>query len=139
MKVMICYDGSDLGDRAIEKTIELFKSAKPDIILLTVAEEPSDASLENEEISTEVEHQAHDVLRKAAENVSKHGLEVDAMLAVGRPKNMIMDAINKKNPDIVVVTRQKKSKLTRHFISSVSGHLVRDASCHLLIFGPENL
>ena len=139
MKVMICYDGSELGDKAIEKTIELFGAVKPDIILLTVAEEPSDASLENEEITEEVEHQAHDVLRKAAENVSKHGLEVDAMLAVGRPKKMIMDAINKKNPDIVVVTRQKKSALTRHFIASVSGHLVRDASCHLLIFGPENL
>ena len=139
MKVMICYDGSELGDRAIEKTIELLGAAKPDIVLLTIAEEPLDASLENEEITEEVEHQAHGVLRKAAESISKHGLEVDAMLAVGRPKSMIIDAIDKKNPDIVVVTRQKKSKLTRHFIASVSGHLVRDASCHLLIFGPENL
>lgn len=139
MKIMICYDGSELGDKGIDKTIELFKALKPEIILLTVAEEPLDASSENEDISEEVEHQSHDVLQRTAEKIAKHGLEVDAMLAVGRPKKMILNAINTKKPDICVVTRQVKSSMLDQFIGSVSAHLVREAGCHLLIFGPKNL
>jgi len=139
MKIMICYDGSELGDKAIDKTIELFKPLKPEIILLTVAEEPLDASSVHEDIAEEVRSQARDVMMKAAEGISGHALEVDAMLAVGRPKDMIISAIDKKKPDIVVVTRQRKSALTKHFISSVSGHLVRNAACHLLIYGPDAL
>ena len=137
MKVMVCYDGSDTAHEGLERAVGYFKALKPEIILLTVTGEALDASLESEEVFDELEKEQHDVLKKAAEWVTSQGLDVDAMLAEGKPHQMIMDAIDKKSPDVVVVARQTKSKFVQTFLGSVSAYLVRHAPCHLLIMGPE--
>ena len=137
MKVMVCYDGSDAAHSALERAVDYFKGKKPEIILLTVTGESLDASMENEEIFEKLEQEQHDVLKKAAEWVTSQGLDVDAMLAEGKPGPMILKAIEKKSPDVVVVARQTKSSFMQAFLGSVSAYLVRHASCHLLIMGPE--
>ena len=137
MKVMVCYDGSETAHTALERTVDYFKAKKPEIILLTVTGEALDASMENEEVFETLEREQQDVLKKAAQWVSSQGLEVDAMLAEGKPGPMIVEAIKKKSPDVVVVARQTKSRFMQAFLGSVSAYLVRHASCHLLIMGPE--
>ncbi|MDH3974380.1 MAG: universal stress protein [Deltaproteobacteria bacterium] len=137
MKVMICYDGSDVAHEGLEKAIEYFKPQKPEIILLTVTGEALDASMENEEVFEKLEEEQHSVLKEAAEWVASHGLDVDAVLAEGKPQQMIMDAIDKKSPDIVVIARQRKSRFMQHFLGSISAYLVRHAPCHLMIMGPD--
>ncbi len=137
MKVMVCYDGSDKSHEALEKAVNYFKALKPEIILLTVTGEVLDASMESEEIFKTLESEQHEVLKKAAEWVAAQGLDVDAMLAEGKPGPMIMNAIEKKSPDIVVVARQTKSKFMQTFLGSVSAYLVRHAPCNLMIMGPD--
>ncbi len=137
MKAMVCDDGSDAAHSALERAVDYFKGKKPEIILLTVTGEALDASMENEEIFDKLEREQQDVLKKAAEWVTSQGLDVDAMLAEGKPGPMILEAIDKKSPDVVVVARQTKSRFMQAFLGSVSAYLVRHASCHLLIMGPE--
>ena len=137
MKVMVCYDGSEAAHSALERTVDYFKAKKPEIILLTVTGEALDASMESEEVFDKLEKEQHDVLKKAAEWVASQGLDVDAVLAEGKPAPMILEAIAKKSPDVVVVARQTKSRFMQAFLGSVSAYLVRHASCHLLIMGPE--
>lgn len=137
MKVMICYDGSEVAHEGLERAIEYFKAKKPQIILLTATGEALDASMENEEVFEKLEEEQHNVLKEAAEWVASHGLEVDAVLAEGKPQQMIMDAIEKHKPDVVVVSRQKKSRFMQHFLGSVSAYLVRHAPCHLMIMGSD--
>jgi len=137
MKVMICYDGSDVAHEGLEKAIEYFKAQKPSIILLTATGEALDASMENEEVFEQLEEETHNILKEAAEWVASQGLEVDAVLAEGKPQQMIMDAIEKHSPDVVVVSRQKKNRFMQNFIGSVSAYLVRHAPCHLMIMGPD--
>lgn len=137
MKVMICYDGSEVAREGLERAVEYFKGQKPSIILLTATGEALDASMENEEVFEKLEEEQHNVLKEAAEFIASRGLEVDAVLAEGKPQQMIMDAIDKHKPDVVVVSRQKKSGLMQHFLGSVSAYLVRHAPCHLMIMGPD--
>ena len=137
MKVMICYDGSEVAHEGLERAIEYFKAQKPEIVLLTVTGEAMDASMENEEVFEKLEAEKHSILKEAAEAVAAHGLEVDAVLAEGKPQQMIMDAIEKHSPDVVVVSRQKKNKFMQNFLGSVSAYLVRHAPCHLMIMGPD--
>lgn len=137
MKILVCYDGSDDAQAALEYAIETFKSQKPEVTLLTVTEGPQDASMVNSAITDEVDHEGHNILKKGAEWVSGHGLDVDAVLAHGESREMIMETITKKNPDLVVVARQRRSDFMRHFLSSVSAYLVRHASCNLLVTGPK--
>ena len=133
MKILICYDGSPASHMAMEKTIEFFKQRKPEIILVTVVEQPLDASLENEDIFDKWRQERHIELKKASSFISDHGLNVDSILAVGDPRKMILEIINKKLPDLVVVARRGKTEMEKMLLGSVSAFLVRHSTRPMLI------
>ncbi|MFQ5586707.1 MAG: universal stress protein [Thermodesulfobacteriota bacterium] len=134
MKIMYCHDGSERGQASLDKALDIFKCDRPDVILLCVAEDVLDASLVDDAISEEYESEQKAVMRKAAERVAGAGLEVDVIMATGEPRQMIMEAIAKQSPDIVIVARREKSAI---FHKSVSAYLVKNAGCHLFIMGPS--
>lgn len=133
MKIMICYDGSEGSHRAMEQTVSYFKALSPEIILVTVVEPPLDASLENEEVFERWRNNRHDELMDASKWIAEHGLEVDAILAVGDPRKMLIDAIDKKSPDLVVAARRGKTEMEKMILGSVSAFLVRHSSKPMLI------
>lgn len=133
MKIMVCYDGSDRSRNALEKALELFKDQKPDIIILLVAEEPLDASVENEEVFEEWQKECHDLLNEVAKDVTQLGLEVDAILATGDPRTMIMEAIANKAPDLVVMAKRGKGGVKNALMGSVSTYVLRQAHCPVLV------
>lgn len=104
MKILICYDGSESAQSALEKSVAMFKQVKPEIILVTVAEEPADASSHDEEAFEEWRAKREADLLQAAEWVNAKGLDADAILAVGDPRKMLVEAVSKKQPDLVVLT-----------------------------------
>jgi nucleotide-binding universal stress UspA family protein len=136
MKIMFCHDGTDHSTVAMIRIVNYFKSQTPDMVLLCVSEDILDASQESDSISDEYTTELREVLRQAAEWVSGNGLEVDVIMANGEPRQMIMEAIEKKSPDLVVVARREKSLLESVFRKSVSAYLVKNAGCDLLILGP---
>ena len=133
MKILVCFDGSDKAKHALNKTLELFKGQNPDMMILLVAEEPLDASMENEEVYEEWQKECHDLLNEAARDVTQLGLEVDAILATGDPRKMIMEAIENKAPDLVVVAKRGKGSVKDALLGSVSTYVVRQAKCPVLV------
>ena len=136
MKIMFCHDGAERTQKALEKTVEYFKPLKPDMVLMCVAEDVLDTSLEDERITDEYKKEHSDVMHEAAEWVVGNGLEVHVILASGDPRRMIVEAVEKQSPDIVVVARKEKSELAGVFSRSLSAYLVKHVGCHLLIMGP---
>jgi len=134
MKIMICHDGSQNAQNALEKTLTLFKSMKPEIILLTVVDEPHDASWASEEVFKPWKEARETLLREKAKEISSQGFAVDAMLATGDPRQMILEAAKKKNPDILIVGKRGAGRLPKMTLGSVSAFLVRHALCPVLIF-----
>jgi len=133
MKIMICYDGSEGAQRAMEKAIEIFKPLMPEVIVLTVIEPPLDASSHNEEAFAEWRRERQKDLDKAADWLVMHGLEVDAILAEGDPRTMIMETIKAKSPDVVVVGKRGVGRLKEIVLGSVSAYLTRHANRPLLV------
>lgn len=103
MKMLVCHDGSEIAQSALEKSVAMFKSEKPEIILVTVVEEPADASSYDEAAFEEWRAEREADLNEAAEWVTKQGLDVDAVMAVGDSRKMLVEAIRRKTPDIVVI------------------------------------
>ena len=136
MKILFCHDGTDRGHEALERAVNHFKGQKPDMVLLCVSDSVGDASMELDAISEEYENEHKEVMRRSAGWVTSQGLEVDVMLASGDPRKMIMQAIEKKDPDIVVISRREKSTIESVFRKSVSAYLVKNAACNLFIMGP---
>ncbi len=137
MKIMFCHDGSDNGHMAMERAINHFKEHKPEVILLCVSEDVVDASMEVDAITEEYQKEKKEVLDKSAKWCAEHGMEVDVMMAIGDPRKMIVEAINRKSPNVVVVARKEKSSRESVFRKSVSAYLIKNAGCHLFIMGPE--
>jgi nucleotide-binding universal stress UspA family protein len=136
MKIMFCHDGTDHSNVAMIRVMNYFKPLKPDVVLLCVSEDILDASQESDAISDEYTSELSEVLRQAGEWLSGNGLEVDIMMANGEPRQMIMEAVEKKSPDLVVIARREKSLLESVFRKSISAYLVKNAGCDLLILGP---
>jgi len=133
MKIMFCYDGSEISHKALEKTLEYFGPMKPEIMIMSVAEQPLDASMENEEIFEEWKRKRHFEVREEADWVADRGFEVDVVLAVGDAREMIIETIARKNPDLVVIGRRGISEMKRMILGSVSAYIVRHAERPVLV------
>jgi nucleotide-binding universal stress UspA family protein len=136
MKILVCYDGSDKADAALDKAIKLFAHLKPQIILVTVVEEPLDASSNVEDSFEEWRASREKELQQAAEKLAQSGLEVDAILAVGNPRKMLVEAINKRQPDILVITSRPPKGGVRfgNVTVSVSDYLLHHIdACPVLV------
>ena len=133
MKIMVCHDGSKQSQEALEKAVKLFRCEKPEVVLITVVEEPLDAT-SMDETSFEKWRSARDgELKKAANWVADNGFNVDALLAVGDPRKMILEAAESKSPDILVVARRGAGIIEKMVLGSVSAYLVRHAACPVLV------
>ena len=133
MKIMVCHDGSERSQEALERTVALFKAQKPEVIIVTVVEEPLDATSMDEESFEKWRSRRDQDLKNAANWVVGQGLDVDAILAVGDPRKMITEAAANKNPDILVVARRGAGLLEKMALGSVSAYLIRHAECPVLV------
>lgn len=136
MKILICHDGSDKAQSALDKCLTLFGQQKPQIILVTVVEEPLDASSHVEESFEQWRAQRETELRQAAERVTAQGFDVDAILAVGDPRKMLVAAVNKRMPDLLVITSRPPKGGVRfgNVTVSVSDYLLRHIDvCPVLV------
>lgn len=134
MKILVCYDGSENAQDALNRTVEMFRALRPEVILLTVVDVPLDASIDSEDVFHKWKEQRHDTLQNAAKDVVAHGLDVDAILAIGDPREMILETVKEKNPDILVLGKRGGGGLTGMVLGSVSAYLVRHAKCPVLVF-----
>jgi len=133
MKIMVCHDGSPRAQDALERTVELFKDTGPELVLVTVVEPPLDATSVDEDSFDKWKSKRDEDLKKGAEWVASHGLNVDAILAIGDPRKMIVEAAEQKNPDILVVARRGVSVLDKMVLGSVSAYVVRHAHCPVIV------
>jgi len=138
MKVMFCHDGEERGQKALEVAVEFFKPHKADMILLCVNDDIADASMEVDSLTEEFQREHKAILDKSAQWVAEHGMDVDVIMATGDPREMVVAAIEKKKPDVVVVARKQKSAKESVFRKSLSAYLVKNAGCHLFIMGPQD-
>ena len=133
MKLLFCHDTSKAAQGALDETLKYFSCQRPEIILLTVVEGPLDASMENEGIFDELEKDIRNKHRKIAEGISKAGFDVDAIVATGDSRTMIMEATKNKAPDIIVVGKRGSGLVKEMILGSVAAYVVRHAPCPVLV------
>lgn len=136
MKMLICHDGSEIAQSALEKSIAMLKCERPEIILVTVVEEPADASSHDEALFEEWRAKREADLQEAANWVVKQGFNVDVLVAIGDPRKMLVQAVRNKKPDIVVITSRPPKGGIRfgNITVSVSDYLIHHIDeCPVLI------
>ena len=136
MKILICHDGSEIAQAALEKSIAMFRCERPEVILAAVVAEPADASSYDDAAFEELRATKEADLKEAANWVIKQNLDVVVVVAIGDPRKMLVEAVKKKKPDIVVIASRPPEGGVRfgNITASVSDYLIHHIKdCPVLI------
>jgi nucleotide-binding universal stress UspA family protein len=148
VEIMIAYDDSRNAKLALAQTVTLFRELNPLIILICVAEEPRDASDENEALFRGEYAELKAGAERAAAVALEEGISVEVIMAEGDPRKMILRATKERAPDLLVVSRRSNEpdgglvarslsalvdEIDYMTFGSVSSFLARRVECPLLI------
>lgn len=134
MKIMVCHDGSGNAQKALDQAVDLFKAVKPEIIIVSVVEGASDASMINEELFDNQKAERREQLKLVADRLAGCCCDVDLILATGDARKMLLEAVNQKNPDILVIGKRGGGVIKDMVLGSVSAYLIRHAKCPVMVF-----
>jgi nucleotide-binding universal stress UspA family protein len=137
-KILLAYDGSQEGKRALLETADLATFLQAETHLLAVATMPPSLFLTEgfvpEELLEEEKKRSQGVLDEGIRNLRDRGFNAMGHLAVGEPVEEICRLAKSVGADLVVVGHnQKTSFAARWWKGSVGATLLDHAPCSILI------
>ncbi|XP_073004480.1 universal stress protein A-like protein [Typha latifolia] len=73
------------------------------------------------------------ILEKAKEICSRRGVITETTTEVGDPKEVICEAVDKLNIDLLILGSNSRGALERFFVGSVSNYCLHNANCPVLV------
>ena len=137
-KILVGFDGSKAGEKALDYAIGIAKRFGAKLYVLHVIEEGKiaiapDSSMYPALIDT-MERQGRDLLNKAVERAKSLGVEAEGLLEIGTDAaDTIINTANNLNVDLIVVGSRGLKGLTRFLLGSVSEKVVRYANRPVLV------
>jgi len=137
-KILLAYNGSDEGKRALVECAELANFLGAETHLLAVATMPPSLFLTEgfvpEELLQEEKKRMQQILDEGIRNLSGKGFNSAGHLAVGEPVEEICRCAKDLDADLIVLGHnQKTSFASRWWKGSVGASLLDHAPCSILI------
>jgi nucleotide-binding universal stress UspA family protein len=139
-KVLLAYDGSIEGRRALREGAKLAQFCGAEVFLLAVVETASSvASLDGGVmISMDDQYAAYEsILAEGAERLKSMGFTPTARLGMGAPGPEIVGVAEEIDANLVVVGHRPKGPLARWLFGNVGTYLVRHLRCSVLVAQTE--
>ena len=132
MRLVVGYDGSQAGRRALERAATLATDGD-DVVVVAAAE--AHARTEISETGAHLDpseiQRRRDDLDDAQAFLKQHGIAAQTVEAQGDPGAVIVEAA--ENADLVVVGSRGLNPLQRMLLGSVSAKVVNRAHCDVLV------
>ena len=137
-RILVGYDGSENGERALKRGIELAKQSKGDLRIVVVADTMSYATYAtggmyrtfNEKTKENAENLASGALQTAKAAGIRNAY---ASEAEGQPADMILTLATEYKVDLIIIGRRGMRGLARFLMGSVSTAVINHAKCDVLI------
>ena len=139
-KVLLAYDGSIEGRRALREGAKLAQLCHAEVFLLAVVETASSvAALEGGVmISMDEQFAAYQaILAEGVERLKAMGFSPTARLGIGEAGREIAKVAEDIGANLVVVGHRPDGPLARWWFSSVGTYLVKNLRCSVLIAQTE--
>ena len=134
-KVLLAYDGSIEGRRALREGAKLAQLCRAEVFLLAVVELPSvvtpDAGLAIPMGNQTANYES--TLAEGVERLRALGFSPTARLEVGDPGQKIADVAEEIGAQLVVVGHRPQGRLARWWFGSVGSYLVKRLRCSVLV------
>jgi nucleotide-binding universal stress UspA family protein len=123
--ILLATDGSRYSDRAGVNAINLAKSFKIPLTILSVINDSQDKVQSQE---------AMDVVKRVGKFARKEGLKVKELVLEGSPVETILETVSKMNIDLIVGGRKgKASSASRAILGDVMQKIIVKADCAILV------
>ena len=137
-KILLAYDGSQEGKRALLECADLASFLQAETFLLAVATMPPSLFLPEgfvpEELLEEEKKRTQAILDEGIRSLRERGFNATGQLAVGEPVEEICRMAKSMSADLVVVGHnQKVSFAARWWKGSVGASLLDYSPCSILI------
>ena len=135
-KVLLAYDGTTEGRRALREGAKLAQMCGAEVLLLAVVDISPGLLAAEGTTSGAIEQQQEayeEILQEGVRRLESVGFKPESRLAIGDPAERIGKVAKEIGADLVVVGHRQRSALVQWWAGSVASDLVSHLSCSLLI------
>ena len=132
-QILVCYDGSPESERALERVAEVASAVPSEVTVVSVAE-PIYRHPAYTGYADPAEEEAHRrLLEDAARKLAGHGIVCGTLEPAREPVDAIVEAGRETGADLIVVGSRHRGVAQRLLFGSVSGELLVEAPCDVLV------
>ena len=136
-KILLCYDGSREGRKALRCGADLALDLKAETHLLSVVDMRSSiaqsAGLLTDVACGSFEKTARDILKEGVDWLTERGVTTQGHFAFGHPIDEIANLANDLQVDLVVVGHRCRTGLSRWWMGAGNTPLLDRVSCSILV------
>lgn len=136
-RILLAYDGSSDGRRALDQTAELASTAGAEVVLLAVVDVGVDVAVaEGVSVGSSIETQLAQVqqmLVEGAARLTALGIRAAMRTETGQPGERIAAVAREIGADLIVLGHRQHSLWSRWMKEPVGPFLLQDPPCNLLI------
>lgn len=138
-RIIAAIDGSPGANRALDLAVRMAKTGGCELTVLTVGGDVSSAELRrlaevNGDLSKILTEETTEILERARKRAQRLGLpSVKLQTEWGEPAETIIDTVRREKPDILVIGRRGRGRLSSLLLGSVSQKLASLAPCAVLV------
>lgn len=130
-RIWVATDGSKGGARAVAFAAHIAAGLRGKLTVLTISNSLLDsdlrkfAKLEHVTLGDMIDVEAEEIFRGAAVIAAKEGVAIDKCESlVGDPAELLLEAIAREMPDMIVVGKRGRGQLSGLLLGSISQKLV---------------
>jgi nucleotide-binding universal stress UspA family protein len=146
-KVLVSLDGSPFSEASIPHVEELLQGSGSEVILLRVGEIPklpadrSPSIKPNWEeyrdmLMADTKRQIEEYLKKIADMLAREGIRAKQQATIGKADEIILQLARKEDADLIIMTTQGRTGISRWVYGSVASRVVEGSSQPLLLIRP---
>ncbi|WP_153100458.1 universal stress protein [Paraburkholderia hayleyella] len=136
-KILLCYDGSREGRKALRHGADLVLDLKAQAHLLSVVDMRTSiaqsAGLLSDITCSSFEKSARDILQEGVDWLTERGVNVQGHFAFGHPVDEIARLAHELQIDLVVVGHRCRTGLSRWWMGAGNTPLLNRVSCSILV------
>ena len=133
-KILIGYDGSAQGEKAVETALALAQSLDAKVLLFAVARPPEPATMvEVDAMLDNAREHFEEQFRKIVQGAKDLEVELKTDIAVGHPVEQIVHRAETDHVDLIVLGRRGKSRFEMMLVGSTAEKVLRYAHCPVMV------
>jgi nucleotide-binding universal stress UspA family protein len=150
LRILLCVDGSRASQTALNSLTTYFNTESAEITLMHVVETPwvnlgldqdwFDRGGETREqkgseiqLEEELQIEANEIIEDAAEQLTRHGLDVTTVIAEGNPATEILGQAEQDEYDLIVLGASGATDMKHTMLGSVSAKVTGQAPCSVAV------